>query len=67
MEGRFSTTSKNFSKTASNATSPTAGFGSPLNLVATNVSVAELFVLTDPLTATLCFFKNAAEKPEAQT
>jgi len=60
--GRFRITAKNFSRTKSKAVSVAAGLG------------WEMFIpfdsydeLADPLVATLLFFKNAAEKPDAHT
>lgn len=51
----------------SNAVSATAGLGSATFLVSTNTSTPAALDLGNPFVAMLCFFKNAAEKPEAHT
>lgn len=63
--GRFKTTSKNFSRTKSKAASVTAGLGSETSLFPINAP--KLDSLDNPFVAKLCFFRKAAEKPEAQT
>lgn len=66
--GRFRITAKNFSRTKSRAVSVAPGLGwekfIPLFLAPMFDSFDEL---ADPLVATLFFFKNAAEKPDAHT
>lgn len=64
--GNRKTTLKNFSRIRSKAVSVTAGLGSPTSLLETNRFVCS-FSSTIPLVATLFFFRNAAEKPEAHT
>ena len=65
--GRFKTTSKNFSRTNSKAASVTAGLGSTTSLLPTNTFMPDSFEQIVPFVATLCFFRKAAEKPDAQT
>ena len=65
--GRFKTTPKNFSRTNSKAVSVTAGFGSKTSSIPANSSVSDSLGLAIPFVAKLCFFRKAAEKPEAHT
>jgi hypothetical protein len=65
--GRFKITSKNFSRTANKADSAMAGLGSMNVLLPTNTSISDSFELACTFVATLCFFRKAAEKPDAQT
>lgn len=65
--GRFKTTSKNFSKTSSKAASVTAGFASATVLLPIDKFTPGSFELVTPFVAMLCFFRKAAEKPDAQT
>lgn len=62
----FNTTLKKFSKSTSKAVSVTAGFGS-ITVLATTDPSAESHEVDNPFVATLCFFRKAAEKPEAHT
>ena len=65
--GMFKITSKNFSRTANKADSAMAGLGSMNVLLPTNTSVSDSFELACTFVETLCFFRKAAEKPDAQT
>lgn len=67
IEGRFRTTPKNFSKTVNTVASRTAGFGCSKELVVIATPISEILGSGIPFEATLCFFKKAAENPEAQT
>lgn len=67
IAGKFKTTSKNFSRTTNKALSATAGLGPKLESPVSVMPFPESFEPTIPFVATLCFFKKAAEKPEAQT
>lgn len=66
-EGRFKTTLKNFSKTSSKAASVMAGLASTTVLAPLDACTPGSFAASSPFVATLCFFRKAAEKPEAQT
>jgi len=63
--GRLRITAKNFSRIISKAVSVAAGLGSEKFIRAPMFDSND--ELTDPLVATLFFFKNAAEKPDAHT
>jgi len=74
-EGRFKITWKNFSRISNKAASvtagfgskPTAGFGFESTAWLPTTPVPNSFELKDPFVATLLFFRNAAEKPDAHT
>lgn len=65
--GSFSTTLNNFSNSTSKAVSVTAGSSSLTVLATTEPSSAESNAFVEPCVAILCFFKKAAEKPDAKT
>ena len=65
--GRFKIISKNFSRTANKADSAKAGLGSMNVFLPTNTSISDSFEVACTFVATLCFFRKAAEKPDAQT